>query len=118
MNNDENKAIQNIVEENAVVEDECEDEDYLKDNLIDIDTSTLNKCKFNNKYFQKGIDDISEVCGKISALVNVGINPVVALQFISGIEDYKTAIKINEMNTKTAVETAKYVDSNIQKQSL
>ena len=84
----------------------------LVDEIIGISAEEVSKSKFDTKEFQRGINDVSRVCGMITALVNVGITPSMALSYISENESNKSIIdsnyKIAELQSKTAKDTAKY----------
>lgn len=96
--------------------------DQLDDLLKSIELSSQNTIEFNRKEefnnlifdlasFNNGIKKVSELCGMITALSNVGVSPVVALQYISNREDMSDSIssneKIAELNNKSNIECAK-----------
>lgn len=94
------------------------DIDYIEDNIVDIDIQNIINCKFDKDKFQEGIDSVSNICGAVSALVNIGITPSMALSFIAEREGSKVAIDIHKINSEAAIKSAKLIDINSQKNQL
>lgn len=61
--------------------------------------------------FGEGVKEYSKICGKISALMSLGIDPVHALAYISECEDreitYKNNLEIAKIQADTQISTAK-----------
>ena len=98
----------------CLCEDESDDEDEDEDDPDDdFEVSTDD---FMSQYamdsidieaFTKGVEDVSELCGKISALTSVGIEPGQALAYLSNVQD-------GEISYKNNVEIAK-IQADAQK---
>lgn len=102
--------------------DDCENEkDYIKENILKIRTSHLNECSIDIQDFKEGIKSVSYLCGAITALVNAGITPTKAMDYIVDRDATEKALDFNlrmaDIQNKTAIETAKmnfinHADSN------
>lgn len=105
------------MEQNELIQDEIQEGvDTLKaEYFLPLDLDNLEGIKFDKKAFQKGINDISEMCGKICALTNVGITAQDALSFMINertIEHNLTNQKlINDNNVDIAKIQAVKIDS-------
>lgn len=97
----------------------CENTDVFNDllinNIIEIDKSNLKKLNYNISEFQKGIDSMSDICGKITALVNTGVSPDAALNYITEITINKEAsdmnIEISKINANSNIEASKHASN-------
>lgn len=98
------------------------DDSYIKENIIIIDKINNGDFSFNKEKFQNGIDCISELCGKITALVNVGLTPTAALNYIASKEDRNDTLgymlEAAKINSNTVIESSKYESINTQKNIL
>lgn len=98
----------------CLCEDESDDEDEDEDTSDDdFEVSTddfLAQYAMDSidiESFTKGVEDVSELCGKISALIAVGIEPGQALAYLSNVQD-------GEISYKNNVEIAK-IQADAQK---
>lgn len=98
-------------------------EDYMIDNIVKFkNNDNLAKCNIDIDLFQKGINSVSEMCGIISALVNIGINPHKALDYI--VDKNSTELMINnnteiaKINAEASVKSSKYELANLQKNTI
>lgn len=57
-------------------------DDFLMVNTVSLDTENVSDVTIDRELFKKGVDSVSELCGAISALVNVGIHPNKAMDFL------------------------------------
>lgn len=98
----------------CLCEDESDDEDDDED--VSDDDFEVPTDDFLSEYaidsmdieaFTKGVEDVSELCGKISALTSVGIEPGQALAYLSNVQD-------GEISYKNNVEIAK-IQADAQK---
>nr|DAO97751.1 MAG TPA: hypothetical protein [Caudoviricetes sp.] len=91
--------------------DEGDTKDYLDENLILIDTEKLGDCKIDVQKFREGIESVSFLCGAITALVNVGINPNKAMNYLIDKEAAESAMQHNidiaNIQKETSIETSK-----------
>lgn len=88
-----------------------ESETFLEQNIIKIDTEYLSKSKINIQKFTEGVEAVSYLCGAITALVNVGITPNKAMDYIVDKEATEVAMKHNidmsNIQKDISIETAK-----------
>lgn len=99
---------------NDDADDECNSEDDEDDVCeCDFDTSNENSLleyavdSIDISAFTKGVESVSELCGKISALTAVGLEPGQALAYLSNVQD-------GEISYKNNVEIAK-IQADAQK---
>lgn len=91
-------------------DDEDEDEDTSDDDFEVPTDDFLAQYAMDSidiESFTKGVEDVSELCGKISALIAVGIEPGQALAYLSNVQD-------GEISYKNNVEIAK-IQADAQK---
>ena len=100
--------IQNEIENNEEVEDaiyslgtekDYDDEDISVEQLLMhvISKENLDEVEFDKKEFQKGLKDISYVCGTITGLMNIGICGVDALTYVINEHTFKNTIDVNKL---------------------
>lgn len=93
--------------------------DYIPDLIYIIRRDNLDSILFDSEAFSSGVNNLSYLCGQISALVNVGITPSEALNYLSSKEGMDKAIaheeRVGEMQSKTAIECSKFEGINAQK---
>lgn len=98
------------------------DSDYISDTIILLDTDRLSNFSLDEASFKKGIDSVSELCGAITALVNVGITPSKAMEYLidkaAAREAMAHNIEMANIQAKATVESSKYESVAIQKNSL
>ena len=59
---------------------EIPEHEFERNLLINLmDTSNINTVKYNRHNFEKGVAEMSEIAGKITALVNAGLSPSEAI---------------------------------------
>ncbi len=79
---------------------------FIELNLDGIDKLTLNK-----ELFKKGIDSVSETCGAICALSNIGVSPESAMAFLASKYEidmtYKMQLDLSDDINRTSIEVAK-----------
>ena len=92
---------------------------YIDEFIISIDTKSVSKIAFDSTKFKNGVDSMSELCGKITALVNVGITPSMALTYLSDTDASKAFmehnLKVSEINADANVKSAIGAASQTQK---
>lgn len=98
--------------ENEQLENLLENIDFSNQYIIELNKSDeLNNLGFDLKSFKNGVKKMSELCGMITALSNVGVSPIMALQYISNREDMAESItsneKLAELSNKSNIECAK-----------
>lgn len=97
-------------------------DDYLEEFIQCIDPDNILDAEFDAEAFQRGVNAMSEMCGKITALVNVGLTPTMALSYIAGSEESKQIaahnLEVSKVSAEASVEAAKYGASFAQKMSI
>ena len=92
---------------------------YIDEFIISIDTKNVSNIAFDLDKFKNGVDSMSELCGKITALVNVGITPSMALTYLSDTDASKAFmehnLKVSEINADANVKSAIGAVSQTQK---
>lgn len=92
---------------------------YIDEFIISIDTKSVSNIAFDLDKFKNGVDSMSELCGKITALVNVGITPSMALTYLSDTDASKAFmehnLKVSEINADANVKSAIGAVSQTQK---
>jgi hypothetical protein len=73
---------------------------------------------YDTEKFFKGVEDFSELAGKITALVNVGIHPSEALGYIVGLEGNKCTLEIAKITKEMNIEMSKNQIINFEKNQL
>lgn len=83
----------------CLCEDESDDEDDDEDDDFEVPTddfmSEYAMDAIDIEAFTRGVEDVSELCGKISALTSVGIEPGQALAYLSNVQDREISYKNN-----------------------
>lgn len=105
------KLVQDIID--TLMEEDCDDNES-KEKCCDCDDCEC-ECEDNRineeivqnivaasdwldpDSFEKGVNEVSELCGKIAALAAVGIDPVQALNYFGSVMENEYAIKNNTM---------------------
>ena len=92
---------------------------YIDEFIISIDTKSVSNIAFDLDKFKNGVDSMSEICGKITALVNVGITPSMALTYLSDTDASKAFmehnLRVSEINADANVKSAIGAVSQTQK---
>lgn len=99
--------VKGIVESSEEAECECDHNVPTAEEISammtqQICTHNLEDIHYDEEEFQQGVKDYSRTAGKITALLNVGLTPEMALSYIVNME---TAILTKEMNVEMAKET-------------
>lgn len=87
-------------------------------NPIQMEIDNLCEIHFDEKEFQKGIKEISKVCGVITGLINVGISPNNALDYVINKETIEHNQKLNKDTINGNKEIAQVQQVQIQSQQL
>lgn len=121
--NQEELNIKSCSEKNENIEYDIPlDLNYIQENIVNIDTEDLFKLKHDKNKFKSGIDSVSYICGQITALVNVGINPSEALLYISNMNTLDKATKnekdLAKIQSDASIKCAKYESVTSQKNIL
>lgn len=87
---------------------ECEEDTRINDEIVQNIVAASDWLDPDS--FEKGVVEVSELCGKIAALAAVGIDPVQALNYFGSVMENEYAIKNNtlvaEKNGATQVKCA------------
>ena len=99
------------LEELLKSEDDSNNKDYIEENICNLCTDNLSDAEINKEKFVNGVNDVSYLCGAISALVSVGINPNKAMDYIVDKEATKLAmehsIAMANIQKEISIETSK-----------
>lgn len=71
--------------------------------------------KYDNEKFQSGVDNVSEICGSITALRNTGISFQMAVEIIMNLKAMEAELKAMDVSAKTSVEVSKNTSIAIEK---
>lgn len=108
--------------ENVEYHSEEQIEDYIYENIIELNTLDVSELTLDATKFKTGMDSVAELCGAITALVNVGITPSKAMEYLMEKEAAQEAMKHNiemgNIQANAAIESAKYESVLTQRNSL
>lgn len=95
--------------------------EFERNLLINLmDTSNINTVKYNCHNFEKGVAEMSEIAGKITALVNAGLSPSEAIEYIGATEansmTYKLQTTLSKESNDTSIAVAKISGETAMKQ--
>lgn len=110
-------------DENMCMCGHCEipEHEFERNLLINLmDTSNVNTVKYNRHNFEKGVAEMSEIAGKITALVNAGLSPSEAIEYIGATEansmTYKLQTALSKESNDTSIAVAKISGETAMKQ--
>lgn len=100
---------------------EIPEHEFERNLLINLmDTSNINTVKYNLHNFEKGVAEMSEIAGKITALVNAGLSPSEAIEYIGATEansmTYKLQTTLSKESNDTSIAVAKISGETAMKQ--
>ena len=100
---------------------EIPEHEFARNLLINLmDTSNINTVKYNCHNFEKGVAEMSEIAGKITALVNAGLSPSEAIEYIGATEansmTYKLQTTLSKESNDTSIAVAKISGETAMKQ--
>ena len=120
LNDKHDKLDLHDVEAQDIIIDNQDVPDFVGYPYNEIDTDNLSDCKLDKKAFQKGIDEVSELAGKITALANVGVPPESALEYFASINAGDMTFKLQSKLSKEAndanIKIAEISGENMAKQ--
>lgn len=89
---------------------------------IYIETDNLDNVEYDQEDFARGVKDISYLCGQITALVNTGLPPEVALDYLFNLklnnDNIENSIKLTELNSETQIKCAELSDAKLAMNTL
>ena len=100
---------------------EIPEHEFERNLLINLmDTSNINTIKYNRHNFEKGVAEMSEIAGKITALVNAGLSPSEAIEYIGATEansmTYKLQTALSKESNDTSIAVSKISGETAMKQ--
>lgn len=120
MNDKHHELDTHDVESKEVIIGHQDVSDFVGYPYNEIDTDNLSDCKLNKEAFQKGIDEVSELAGKITALANVGVPPESALEYFASMDagnmTFKLQSKLSKEANDTNIKIAEINGENMAKQ--
>ena len=99
--------IQVELEEGESLEDDSTVEIEPVDRFIPMDIESIMDCIYDTEGFKKGIDSVSFECGQLTALINTGLTPKDALEFLAMKVTYAHENDIAEVTSKMNIEISK-----------
>lgn len=105
--------------DNDLPEDLLYEDDYTFEvEPFIFDKENLTDVILDDEKFQDGLDDISFVCGQITGLINIGIDPVDALNYLVNLDVLKNNLEMGKVNKETSIQVAKEQSIQVEKNSL
>lgn len=74
--------------------------------------------KYDFEKFQTGVNNMSELCGKITALQNVGLSALEAVKTLNDRETIDLEIEAIKISAKASIEVSKNTSVSIDKQQI
>lgn len=93
--------------------DNVEVEEYDDDMTVEqlmmhvISKENIEGVEFDKKEFQKGLKDVSYVCGMITGLMNIGVCAVDALTYVINEHTFDNSIEVNKLLNELELNKAK-----------
>lgn len=85
---------------------------------IPFNVENISGCVIDKELFEQGIKEVSKLCGAISALSNVGINPHKAMEYLATEFVSNNEIEIAKINAEATVDASKNESFNTQKMTI
>ena len=104
--------------------DNVEVEEYDDDMTIEqlmmhvISKENIEGVEFDKKEFQKGLKDVSYVCGMITGLMNIGVCAVDALTYVINEHTFDNSIEVNKLLNELELNKAKVLMIENEKRSI
>ena len=104
--------------------DNVEVEEYDDDMTVEqlmmhvISKENIEGVEFDKKEFQKGLKDISYVCGMITGLMNIGVCAVDALTYVINEHTFDNSIEVNKLLNELELNKAKVLMIENEKRSI
>ena len=105
-------------------DDNVEVEEYDDDMTVEqlmmhvISKENIEGVEFDKKEFQKGLKDISYVCGMITGLMNIGVCAVDALTYVINEHTFDNSIEVNKLLNELELNKAKVLMIENEKRSI
>lgn len=104
--------------------DNVEVEEYDDDMTVEqlmmhvISKENIEGVEFDKKEFQKGLKDVSYVCGMITGLMNIGVCAVDALTYVINEHTFDNSIEVNKLLNELELNKAKVLMIENEKRSI
>lgn len=107
-------------DDNVEVEVEEYDDDMTVEQLMMhvISKENIEGVEFDKKEFQKGLKDVSYVCGMITGLMNIGVCAVDALTYVINEHTFDNSIEVNKLLNELELNKAKVLMIENEKRSI
>ena len=83
-----------------------------------ISKENIEGVEYDKKEFQKGLKDISYVCGMITGLMNIGVCAVDALTYVINEHTFDNSIEVNKLLNELELNKTKVLMIESEKRSL
>ena len=101
--------------------EECDDDDEVSVEQLMmhvISKENIEGVEFDKKEFQKGLKDISYVCGMITGLMNIGVCAVDALTYVINEHTFDNSIEVNKLLNELELNKTKVLMIEGEKRSV
>lgn len=100
--------------------EEYDDDDVSVEQLMMhvISKENIEGVEYDKKEFQKGLKDISYVCGMITGLMNIGVRAVDALNYVINEHTFDNSIEINKLLNELELNKTKVLMIEGEKRSV
>ena len=109
--------------------EECNGEElYTQEQVLDIveeitpkifiSTESCGGIELDKKEFAKGVKEVSNICGRISAILSTGVSKESVIDIIMNLQNIEFNKIVNTENNNTNKETAKLQNIQVQSQQI
>ena len=100
--------------------EEYDDDDVSVEQLMMhvISKENIEGVEYDKKEFQKGLKDISYVCGMITGLMNIGVCAVDALTYVINEHTFDNSIEVNKLLNELELNKTKVLMIENEKRSV
>lgn len=95
---------------------------YLFSNILSINKGNISDSCIDRDLFVKGVKSVSELCGAITALVNIGVHPNKAMDYLAekefAIDNRAHNLELTKIQAETGIAISKNENGNMQKNTI
>jgi hypothetical protein len=100
-------------------EQECQSQiEYIPMNISNLCKDNTMDIQYDESKFKDGVNDYSYIAGALTALLNTGLSPELAVQYILAQDEIKQNIKMTKINTESNEKVAERQQTLMEKNSL
>jgi hypothetical protein len=120
--NGEGLNLEDIIGEVSDNGKEDSSNNYIPENIVEITKPCIENISFKENLFQEGVDSVSVLCGAITALVNIGVTPNKAMDYLTDKEASTDMIvhaeNITRIQSDAMVQGAKFETAKAKMESI